>query len=639
MPHESSYAAKHALGVVAGAAIPAAVIGSLALAPAVQAAPVPLTLSPNSLSPKSVSPETVKIAEDHIKAHLLASRVSTMGLPAKRSIKEIKVEPGSSLWSIAREYDTSVSELKKLNNLKNDVIIAGKTLKVPGSASSSQEKSKSQSTRSSSYTVKNGDTLGAIAAKHNMSLSSLLSKNDISASSLIFPGDKLTVSGSSKSSSPKSESKNQNSGSSSSAYTVKSGDTLGGIAAKHNMSLSALLSKNNISASKPIFPGDKLTVSGSSKSSSPKSESKNQNSGSSSSAYTVKSGDTLGGIAAKHNMSLSALLSKNNISASKPIFPGDKLTVSGSSKSSSPKSESKNQNSGSSSSTYTVKSGDTLGGIAVKHNMSLSALLSKNNISAGKHIFPGDKLIVSGGSSSSKNSEKKSEPKKSGNATYTVKSGDTLGGIAGQHNMKLSALLNLNPQVSTQSPLKIGEKLKVSGSSVQPNGNVEKKEDRKIGNTFEGRTYPDATVNDANQNKNYLDSVSVPSRDEMKAMIRSTANSMGVDPALAMAHAMQESGFNMRAVSPANALGAMQVIPSTGEWMSSRLGRDLNLLKPQDNVAAGVATIRFNLDNTDSLDDAIASYYQGLGGVRKYGMFEDTKRYVASVKSLMKQYS
>ncbi|MGP9648954.1 LysM peptidoglycan-binding domain-containing protein [Glutamicibacter sp. AOP38-B1-38] len=572
MPHESSYAAKHALGVVAGAAIPAAVIGSLALAPAVQAAPVPLPLSPNSLSPKSVSPETVKIAEDQIKAHLLASRVSTMGLPAKRSVKEIKVEPGSSLWSIAKEYDTSVSELKKLNNLKNDVIVAGKTLKVPGSASSSQEKSKSQSTRSSSYTVKNGDTLGAIAAKHNMSLSSLLSKNDISASSLIFPGDKLTVSGSSKSSEPKNESKNQNSGSSSSAYTVKSGDTLGGIAAKHNMSLSALLSKNNVSASKPIFPGDKLTVSGSSKSSEPKSESKNQNSGSSSSAYTVKSGDTLGGIAAKHNMSL-------------------------------------------------------------------SALLSKNNISAGKHIFPGDKLVVSGGSSSSNNSEKKSEPKKSGNAAYTVKSGDTLGGIAGQHNMKLSALLNLNPQVSTQSPLKIGEKLKVSGSSVQPNGNIEKKEDRKIGNTFEGRTYPDATVNDANQNKNYLDSVSVPSRDEMKAMIRSTANSMGVDPALAMAHAMQESGFNMRAVSPANALGAMQVIPSTGEWMSSRLGRDLNLLKPQDNVTAGVATIRFNLDNTDSLDDAIASYYQGLGGVRKYGMFEDTKRYVASVKSLMKQYS
>lgn len=572
MPHESSNAAKHALGVVAGAAIPAAVIGSLALAPAVHAAPVSVPQSPSVLAPKSVSPASLKIAESQIKAHLLASRVSTLGLPAQRSTKEIKVEPGASLWSIAKEYNTSISELKKINNLKNDVIVAGKTVKVPGNASSSKKKSAPQTQQSSSYTVQNGDTLGGIAAKHDMSLSSLLSKNDISASTLIFPGDKLTVAGSSKSSAPKKDSQRNSSNSGQATYTVKDGDTLGAIAVKHNMSLSTLLSKNNLSASKSIFPGDKLTVSG-------KSTSNNSDS-----------------------------------------------------KSSSPKSTS-------GSSTYTVKSGDTLGGIAVKHDMSLSTLLSKNNISSGKHIFPGDKLVVSGGSSESKNTEKKSSPKKSGNATYTVKSGDTLGGIAGQHDMKLSALLNLNPQVSSQTALKIGEKLRVSGSSVSPNGNIEKKKDRKIGNSFLGRTYPDATVNSANENKNYLDSVSVPSRDEMKAIIRSTANSMGVDPSLAMAHAMQESGFDMRAVSPANALGTMQVIPSTGEWMSSRLGRDLNLLKPQDNVAAGVATIRFNLDNTNSLDEAIASYYQGLGGVRKYGMFEDTKRYVASVKSLMKQYS
>jgi len=61
-------------------------------------------------------------------------------------------------------------------------------------------------------------------------------------------------------------------------------------------------------------------------------------------------------------------------------------------------------------------------------------------------------------------------------------------------------------------------------------------------------------------------------------------------------------------------------------------------MDPQDNALAGVAVIRYNLDNTDNLDEAIAAYYQGLGGVRKYGMYEDTKKYVASVKSLMQQY-
>lgn len=565
MPHESKHASKHALGVVAGAAIPAAVIGSLALAPAAQAAPTTVPNTSGSFA-KAVTPETIKVAEDQIKAHLIASRVSTLGLPAKRDVSEIKIPAGASLWSIAQEYDTTVSALKKLNNLKSDSIIAGKTLKVSGKASKST--TKSSSSTSATYTVKNGDTLGGIANKHDMSLSDLLSKNDISASKVIFPGNKLKVKGSASSSSNSSKSQKTSSSSGSSSYTVKNGDTLGSIAIKHNMSLSSLLSKNDISASKVIFPGDKIKVSGSSSSGSSSKSSQKKSSSSASSSYTVRSGDTLSGIASKHGMSLSELLKANDISASKPIFPGSKIKV-------------------------------------------------------------------SGGSSSSSSSSKSTVKPKAKTSTYTVKSGDTLSGIATSHDMKLASLLNLNPDYSASSPLKIGAKLKVSGSSVAPSGQVKK---QKIGNTFAGRTYADHVVKDANSNKDYLDSTSVPSRGEMQALIRSTAKSMGVDPALALAHAYQESGFNMRAVSPANAVGAMQVLPSTGDWIASVIGQDLNVLNPRDNVVAGVAVIAYNLDNTDNLDDAIASYYQGLAGVRNNGMYEDTKHYVASIKAHMKNY-
>lgn len=567
MPHESKHVSKHALGVVAGAAIPAAVIGSLALAPAAQATPVSLPKTSGNLA-KAVTPETIKVAEEQIKAHLIASRVSTLGLPAKRDVKEIKIPAGATLSGIAKEHSISVAELKKLNGLKSDVIIAGKTLKVSGKSESSKKTTSKSSSSSGTktYTVKNGDTLSAIASKHNMSLSSLLSKNDISASKVIFPGNKLKVSGSS------SESKSQDS----------------------------------------------------------KAKAKSSSSGSA--TYTVKSGDTLGSIAVKHNMSLSSLLSKNNISASKIIFPGNKLKVSGSGSSNESKSP-KKVTSSSSTSSYTVKSGDTLGGIAAKHDMSLSELLKINDISASKPIYPGSKIKVSGGSSTSK-STTQSKPKAK-TSTYTVKSGDTLGGIAIKNDMSLKSLLNLNPSLSTSSPLHIGDKIKVSGSSVAPTGSVKKD---KIGNTFEGRTYADHVVSNANDNKDYLDSVDVPSRAEMQSLIRSTAVSMGVDPALAQAHAYQESGFNMRAVSPANAVGVMQVLPSTSDWIASTIGQTLNPLNPRDNVVAGVAVIRYNLNNTDDLDTAIAAYYQGLGGVKKNGMYEDTKRYVASVKAHMKNY-
>jgi soluble lytic murein transglycosylase-like protein len=160
-----------------------------------------------------------------------------------------------------------------------------------------------------------------------------------------------------------------------------------------------------------------------------------------------------------------------------------------------------------------------------------------------------------------------------------------------------------------------------------------------VGDTFAGRTYAKDVVSAANANKQILNDSSVPSRAQMRALVEKTAKKYGVSVSLALAIAYQESGFNMRAVSPANAVGVMQVIPSTGEWISSVVGRELDLLDPHDNVTAGVVLLGYLTRNADSLDQAIAGYYQGLAGVRKYGMNSDTKQYVASVRALMKKFS
>ncbi len=79
-------------------------------------------------------------------------------------------------------------------------------------------------------------------------------------------------------------------------------------------------------------------------------------------------------------------------------------------------------------------------------------------------------------------------------------------------------------------------------------------------------------------------------------------------------------------MSPANAIGTMQVIPSSGEWASDLVGRKLNLLDPYDNATAGVAIIRQLVRTSSDLDYAIAGYYQGQYSVSQYGMYEDTKQ-------------
>jgi soluble lytic murein transglycosylase-like protein len=113
---------------------------------------------------------------------------------------------------------------------------------------------------------------------------------------------------------------------------------------------------------------------------------------------------------------------------------------------------------------------------------------------------------------------------------------------------------------------------------------------------------------------------------------------MGVDPALALAFAYQESGFQQTAVSPANAIGTMQVIPASGEWASQLVGRKLNLLDPYDNATAGIAIIRSLVRTSDTLDIAIGSYYQGQYSVTTHGMYADTKAYVKAVKAHMKNF-
>ncbi|ASN51098.1 transglycosylase SLT domain-containing protein [Sinomonas sp. R1AF57] len=126
---------------------------------------------------------------------------------------------------------------------------------------------------------------------------------------------------------------------------------------------------------------------------------------------------------------------------------------------------------------------------------------------------------------------------------------------------------------------------------------------------------------------------------QIQSMVRQTASQMGVDPALALAVAEQESGFRQNVTSSVGAVGVMQIMPANRDWLASLTGRpNLDLTKTADNIAAGVALLRWLRSNASSLDQALAGYYQGLGSVQTRGMYEDTKTYVAQVKARMAKF-
>lgn len=152
-------------------------------------------------------------------------------------------------------------------------------------------------------------------------------------------------------------------------------------------------------------------------------------------AVTVRSGDTLSGIAARNGVALGDLLAANpQIRNPDLIYPGQTVHL---------------PNGGGGE--VTVRSGDTLSGIAARNNVSLGALLSANpGITNPDLIHPGQVVKLPGGAARTHD--------------VTVRAGDTLSDIAARNNVPLQALVAANPQISNPDLIHPGQVVHVPGA-------------------------------------------------------------------------------------------------------------------------------------------------------------------------------
>lgn len=143
----------------------------------------------------------------------------------KEDIKESNiytVKKGDSLWLIANKYGTTVDELKNANNLKSNTLSIGQTLIIP---------EKKESTSKISYVVKKGDSLWLIANKYDTTVEKIKSTNNLKSNTLSI-GQVLVIPSSSEFI----------------TYTVKKGDSLWLIANKYNTTVDNIKKLNNLSS-------------------------------------------------------------------------------------------------------------------------------------------------------------------------------------------------------------------------------------------------------------------------------------------------------------------------------------------------------------------------------------------------------
>lgn len=199
------------------------------------------------------------------------------------------VKNGDSLWSIASKNDTTVDNIKRLNNLTNNTLQIGQILKLNNEENEDNLKDKNI------YTVKKGDSLWIIANKNGVSVDDIKNANNLTSNTLqigqilIIPGKKTSTK--------------------EITYVVKKGDSLWLIANKYDTTVEKIKSANNL-INNTLQIGQILTIPSSTEFF----------------TYTVKKGDNLWLIAKNYNTTVDNIKKLNNLT-SNTLQIGQKLIL------------------------------------------------------------------------------------------------------------------------------------------------------------------------------------------------------------------------------------------------------------------------------------------------------------------------
>lgn len=187
------------------------------------------------------------------------------------------VKSGDTLWGIAKKYNLTINQIQAANKLKSQILTIGTVLTIPGNTASSA-KTAVKPTQATVYTVKSGDSLWSIARQFNLTVSQIKAINNLSSETLKV-GQKLKISGSTPTTAavtnqttiPSPSTVSKPSGtmvSSQLQYIVKQGDSLSSIAQLFGISV-ADLGSANISVPDKLKVGQVLTIPKSSSSQTP----------------------------------------------------------------------------------------------------------------------------------------------------------------------------------------------------------------------------------------------------------------------------------------------------------------------------------------------------------------------------------
>jgi LysM repeat protein len=233
------------------------------------------------------------------------------------------------------------------------------------------------------HTVRQGETLGAIAARNHTTIRALAEANGISDINQIIIGQVLVIPSGTATTAPATV-----------VHVVAPGETLGGIATRYGTTSRAIADANGIRDVNVVRIGARLTI--------PAGSGSGGSAGSV--VHTVVAGEILAGIASRYSTTVGAIVSANSLSNPNLIRVGQRLTIpaagagaggGGGTGSSAYASTGSSDGRTGVAGTHTVVRGDTLMGIARNYGVTAEALAAANGIPRPWTLYADARLFLS----------------------------------------------------------------------------------------------------------------------------------------------------------------------------------------------------------------------------------------------------
>jgi LysM repeat protein len=252
------------------------------------------------------------------------------------------IKAGDTFYALARMYNTTTAAIIAANPSVNpNALMIGQQICIP------KQTTYPPCTSGNYYTIRQGDTLYAIAARYNVTYNALVAANPGIMPTNLMVGTVICIPTPTPVTCPGG----------SKAYTVMAGDTLYSIAARYNITVDAIMRLNPSLDPNSLLIGQVICL--------PVSPSTCPVG---TTAYTIKAGDTLNDLAKKYNTTVDAIVKANPGIDPYRLMIGQVICLPGSAPATCPAG----------STAYTIKAGDTLSALAKKYNTTVAAIEKAN---------------------------------------------------------------------------------------------------------------------------------------------------------------------------------------------------------------------------------------------------------------------